>query len=66
MDTNETIELADLALTTGQQEEVKGGPTMVEYGLQIALMNPSTTSTTVKTNGNLQIASLTSVREGGL
>ena len=61
MDTNGTTELADLALTNGQQAEVKGGPTMAEYGLQIAIIEPSTTSTTVKSNGNLQIADLTSV-----
>ena len=61
METNETTELADLALTNGHQAEVKGGPTMAEYGLQIAIIEPSTTSTTVKSNGNLQIADLTSV-----
>ena len=59
METKETIEINDLALTEDTQAEVKGGPSIGEYGLQIALMNPSTTSTTI--NGNLQIADLTSV-----
>jgi hypothetical protein len=59
MGTNETTELADLALTNGQQAEVKGGPTLAEYGLQIAIINPSTTSTTAQSNGNLQIAQFT-------
>lgn len=58
MDTNETIELADLALTNGQQAEVKGGPSMGEYGLMVGL-NPLATSTTGKSNGNLQIAQFT-------
>ena len=59
MDTNETTELADLALTNGQQAEVKGGPTMAEYGVLNAPVSPSTTSTAVPSNGNLQIAQFT-------
>ena len=59
MGTNETTELADLALTNGQEAEVKGGPTRT-------LINPSTTSTTEKGNGNLQIAQFHSGSGGGL
>ncbi len=66
MDTSETIELADLALTNGQQAEVKGGAVMVEYGLMIALANSSATSTPVKSNGTLQIGGHISVGEEGL
>jgi hypothetical protein len=58
---NQTIEIEDLPVDEAQQDEVKGGATQVEYAVQLALINPSTTSTTVKSNGNLQIADLTSV-----
>jgi hypothetical protein len=48
MDTNEKIELADLAPANGQEAEVKGGIVALEYLVLMAHTNPAPTSATRK------------------